>query len=141
MNHLRHCILLAAIATAPASSLAADTLLTPDYLIGSWSLNGKAGCGSPDARYVLFRDNGTVEVGEGNAVARVGFWKIVDDTIVGHTLTAPLEHEEYHPFFQDSYRYEYMAPRVVQTEADAFAVTIGSDIEKQKEQYTLTRCK
>lgn len=141
MNHLRHYVLLAAIAAAPAASLADDATLTPDYLVGSWSLDGKAGCSSANARYVLFRDNGTVEVGQDNEVARVGFWKIADDTIVAHTLVAPQEHEEYHPFFQDNYRYEYIAPRVAKTEPDALTVTVGSDIEKQKSQHILTRCK
>ena len=140
MTHLRHLVFMAAIAVTTAASLADETTVTPDYLVGNWSLDGKAGCGSADARYVLFRDNGTVEVGRGAAVTRVGFWKIVDDTIVAHTLTAPAEHEEYHPFFQSSYRYEHIVPRIGQTEKDTFAVTVGSDIDKQKEHYTLTRC-
>lgn len=123
-----------------AWSHAGDVSVSPEYLRGMWSFDGKTGCGSSNARYVLFRANGTLEVGQGNQVQRVGFWKIVDNSIVANTLTAPNATEEYHPFFRDSYRYEYVAPRVVKMEPDSFAVEMGSDIEKEKRQVMLTRC-
>lgn len=120
-------------------AFAESAALTESYLYGRWSLDGEGGCASPQARYVLFRDNGSVEVGRGNTASRVGFWKIVNgDTIVGHTLSAPLERKEYHPFFRDTYRYEYMSPRVESTRADSFTVTVGSDLDATR--YTLTRC-
>ena len=114
-------------------------LITTDYLQGKWSLDGKDGCTSATSKYVLFRNNGTVEVGLGDQATRVGFWKITDkNTIVGHTLTAPTHHEDYHPFFRDSYRYEYMSPQITSAEQNTFAVSIGSDLEKKT--VTLTRC-
>ena len=119
--------------------VAGNTQISADYLQGKWSLDGKDGCSSDGSKYVLFRDNGTVEVGQGNRVTRVGFWKITnDDTIVGHTLTSPTQHEDYHPFFRDSYRYEYMSPQVVTAEQNTFSVMIGSDLEKKT--VTLVRC-
>ena len=118
---------------------AGNTQISPDYLQGKWSLDGKDGCTSDASKYVLFRNNGTVEVGQGSRVTRVGFWKMTsDNTIVGHTLTSPTHHEDYHPFFRDSYRYEYMSPQVVSAEQDTFSVTIGSDLEKKT--VTLVRC-
>jgi len=125
---------------ATAISAAGTVALTPDYLHGTWSLDGKVGCGSSNARYVQFRNKGTLEVGQGGGVRRVGFWHLIDDVIVANTLTAPNVSEDYHPFFRDSYRYEYVAPRVVHIEADSFAVVIGSDLEKEKQQVMLTRC-
>jgi hypothetical protein len=125
---------------ASAISAVEPVEMTPDYLRGTWSLDGKAGCGSSNARYVMFRNNGTLEVGQGGEVRRVGFWHLVEDAIVANTLTAPNVDADYHPFFRDSYRYEYVAPRVVRTEADSFAVVIGSDLEKEKQQVMLTRC-
>jgi hypothetical protein len=128
------------VALHSAASSAAEFATSPDYFYGVWSLGGKAGCGSSDAEYVLFRSNGTLEVGQGGQVNRVGFWAITNDTIVANTLTAPLKTEESHPFFGESYRYEYVAPTVVSAEQGTFAISIGSDLEKEKRTVTLTRC-
>jgi hypothetical protein len=123
-----------------ATAIAETVPLSAAYLQGIWILDGKEGCKSDAARYVLFRDNGTLEAGRGGLATRVGFWKIVNEnTIVGHTLSAPSQHEEYHPFFRDNYRYEYMSPQVVKAEQDTFTVTVGSDLGK--ESYALIRCK
>ena len=123
-----------------AASLGAELPSSPEYFYGTWSLDGKAGCGSGSAEYVLFRGNGTLEVGRAGRVNRVGFWKIVNDTIVANTLTAPLENEQSQSFFGDSYRYEYVAPRIVSADQNVFVVSIGSDLEKEKRKVTLTRC-
>jgi len=132
--------LMALLALQTSASFGEDVAVSADYLHGTWSLEGKEGCGSSDARYVLFRKNGTLEVGANGQIQRVGFWRIVNDAIVANTLMAPNVTEDYHPFFRDSYRYEYVAPRVVHTEPGALTVVIGSDLEKNKEQVTLTRC-
>jgi len=123
-----------------AASFAGEVTISPEYFHGMWSLGGKAGCGSSNVDYVLFRQNGTLEVGQGGRVHRIGFWTTVNDTLVANTLTAPLETEESHPFFGDSYRYEYVAPKIVGAEQDTFTVSIGSDLEKEKRKATLTRC-
>lgn len=123
-----------------AASVSGEVALRPDYLYGTWSLDGKSGCGSATAEYVLFRKNGTLEVGQGARINRVGFWKLVNDTIVANTLTAPMENGQSHPFFGDSYRYEYVAPKILNADEGAFSVSIGSDLEKEKRMVTLTRC-
>jgi hypothetical protein len=134
-------VLCLALTLPVAVSRAAEATITPDYLQGTWSLDGKTGCGSGDSsHYVLFRNNGTLEVGQAGRVQRVGFWRISGDAIVANTLTAPTTTEEYHPFFGDSYRYEYVAPQVVKVEPGSFAVLIGSDLEKEKREVMLTRC-
>ena len=139
MNYRKLFFTAVVLSFQSAAAFAGDALVSPDYLQGKWGLDGKESCASATSKYVLFRNNGTVEVGRGDQVTRVGFWKITsDNTIVGHTLTAPTHHEDYHPFFRDSYRYEYMSPQVVSTEQDAFSVIIGSDLEKKT--VTLTRC-
>lgn len=123
-----------------AVAIAESVSLSAAYLQGLWSLDGKEGCTSEAARHVLFRDNGTLEISRGKQASRVGFWEIANDnTIIGHTLSAPSQHEEYHPFFRNTYRYEYMSPQVVTVEQDSFTVMVGTDLEK--ENYTLIRCK
>jgi hypothetical protein len=130
--------ILAAVQSAAA--VAGDVVISPEYFHGKWSLAGKAGCDASDADYVLFRKNGTLEVMQGGQINRIGFWKAVNDTIVANTLTAPTETEATYPFFGDSYRYDYVSSKIVNAEQDTFAVSIGSDLEKEKRQATLTRC-
>lgn len=127
-------------ALSGAASFADNAVVSAQYLEGRWSFDGKAGCGSSDARYVVFRNNGTLEVGQGAEVNRLGFWRITDDTIVANTLTKPMERDAYNPFFGTSYRYEYVTPRIVAAGKDTFTVSIGSDVEKEKREVTLTRC-
>jgi hypothetical protein len=128
------------MAVQSAASFAGELVISPEYLNGKWSLTGKAGCGSSNADYVLFRQNGTLEVMQGGRINRIGFWKTVNDTIVANTLTAPIETEETYPFFGDSYRYDYVSSKVVNAEQDTFTVSMGSDLEKEKRKATLTRC-
>ncbi len=122
--------------TAPGREIANS----PEYFYGRWSLAGKAGCGSGNTDYVLFRDNGTLEVRQAGRVNRIGFWKLVNDSIVANTLTAPMETERSYPFFGESYRYEYISSRIAGADQDAFSVSMGSDLEKEKRTATLTRC-
>ena len=55
---------------------AEEVALSADYLEGWWSLDGKEGCNVIDTRYVLFRDNGTVESGRGTVPNGVGEWSV-----------------------------------------------------------------
>ena len=121
-------------------SHAGEITIPADYLYGRWSFDGKAGCGSSEAGYVLIRENGTLEVGRSGQVNRIGFWRVSGDTIVANTLTKPTERDPYNPFFGDTYRYEYVTRRVVKADRDSFTVVMGSDLEKQKRQLVLTRC-
>ncbi|MFZ0470616.1 MAG: hypothetical protein WAL92_16960 [Thiogranum sp.] len=139
MIHTRLAVLVL-LAFQGAASYADEAVVSVQYLEGTWSLDGKAGCGSNDAQIVVFHNNGTLEVARGGEVNRLGFWRVVKNTIVANTLTKPAERENYHPFFGDSYRYEYVTPTIVKAEKDAVTLTIGSDLEKEKREVTLTRC-
>lgn len=139
MIHTRLAVFVV-LAFQGAASFAGEAVVSAQYLEGRWSMDGKAGCGSNDSQIVVFRNNGTLEVARGGEVNRLGFWRVVNDTIVANTLTKPAERENYHPFFGDSYRYEYVTPTIVKAEKDAFTVAIGSDLEKQRREVTLTRC-
>ncbi len=132
-------IAIAVLSFHNAAAVTGGTPLSVDYLLGAWSLDGKEACGSADYRYVQMKKNGTLEVGQGNHVTRVGFWNIMnEDIIVAHTLRAPTQGEEYHPFLRDTFRYERMAAQVLSIEPDAFSISVGSDLDKQG--FTLTRC-
>ncbi|MGD2074222.1 MAG: hypothetical protein PVI91_00145 [Gammaproteobacteria bacterium] len=117
------------------TTLAEEVDLSPDYLAGTWSMAGSEGCGSAD--YVLFRENGTVELGRGKAAGIAGFWELNNDTIILHMLVAPRGGQARHAFYQDSYFYQYRAAQVLQTRADVIEVRVG----EPGEHHTLTRCR
>ena len=136
----RFSLITLALLSLSAVVHAEEVALSADYLEGWWSLDGKEGCNVIDTRYVLFRDNGTVESGRGTVPNVVGYWSVVGDALIGHTLQTPVTREDdWHPFVGKGYRYERMAPRVTRVTQDAFDVELGSDLEMR--QYTLTRCR
>ena len=122
------------------SALAQKVKLSSAHLAGTWSMSGNDSCQSGNAAYVLFRENGTLELGTGKAAGIAGFWELNNDTIILHMLVAPRGGSTRHPFYQDSYFYQYRAAQVLATHADAFDVNVGSQ-QALGEQYTLTRCR
>ena len=132
-----HLALMALLALQIPTALAQEVKLSPAYLAGTWSMSGSEGCGS--ANYVLFRGNRTLEMGTGKAAGITGFWELNKDTIILHMLVAPRGGNSQHPFYQDSYFYQYRAAQVLGVRGDAFDVSVGAQ-PAQGEQYTLTRC-
>ena len=55
-------------------------------------------------------------------------------------LVAPRGGNSPHPFYQDSYFYQYRAAQVLAIRRDSFDVSVGGQ-PAQGEQYTLTRCR
>jgi hypothetical protein len=121
-----------------STSLAQQAELSPAYLAGTWSMGGSEGCGSAD--YVLLRENGTLELGTGKAAGVTGFWELNKDTIILHMLVSPKAADNRHPFYQNTYFYQYRYAQVLTTRADAFDVSVGAQ-QTPGEQYTLTRCR
>ena len=130
--------LLVLLALQIPMSHAQEVELSPAYLAGTWSLSGSEGCGR--ANYVLFRDNRTLELGTGTTADITGFWELNKDAIVLHMLVAPRCGNSPHPFYQDSYFYQYRAAQVLAIRRDSFDVSVGGQ-PAQGEQYTLTRCR
>jgi len=120
------------------ATLAQEARLSPDYLAGTWSLGGSDACGSGD--YVVFRANGTLELGRGKNAGVAGFWELNNDTLILHMLVSPQGEHGLHPFYQSSYFYQYRSARVLDTRADAFDVSVGAQ-QAPGQQYTLSRCR
>lgn len=115
---------------------AQEVNLSPAYLAGTWRIGGSEVCGKAD--YVLFRENGTLELGRGDTAGMAGFWELNNDTIVLHMLVAPRRGRR-HAFYQDSYFYQYRTAQVLATRSDTFEVRVGS-APASGEEYTLARC-
>ena len=133
-----HLALPALIALCLATTLVRAAGLSPAYLAGTWSLAGSEGCGSAD--YVLFRDNGTLEMGRGKTAGMAGFWELNNDTIILHMLVSPQSGHGLHPFYQSSYFYQYRTARVLNAGPDSFAASVGAQ-QAQGQEYTLSRCR
>ena len=130
--------LMALFALQIPAALAQEVKLSPAYLVGTWSMSGGDSCGS--GNYVLFRDNGTLEMGTGKAAGVTGFWELNNDSVILHMLVAPRGGNTQHPFYQDSYFYQYRAAQVLRTSPDTFDVSVGAQ-QAQGGQYSLTRCR
>ena len=131
-------LILLSLQSAPAT--AADAALSAAYLAGRWSESGKEGCSSARAGYVIFRDNRTVEAGNGDVISAVGFWELGDDQVTVHLLVSPSAGGGGgHPFYQQRYYYQYMSPHIISLQQDSFQFThdTGAAAGKTK---TLTRC-
>jgi hypothetical protein len=132
---------LAAIAILTLQSpmtLAREPILSPAHLAGTWSLAGATGCDSDTAGYVVFRDNATLELGTGKKARAAGFWELNNDTVILHMLVSPRAGDNQHPFYQDSYHYQYRAAQIQEVRENRFTASIGLPAEGN--QYTLTRC-
>ena len=119
---------------------AADRVITSDYLLGRWSPEGKAGCASGRATHVVFHANGTLEAGRGRTVSTVGFWNVAKDRVVLHLLVAPSDERDAHPFYQQSYHYQYMAPTVLAVNPNSIEFTKDTGFGAGN-RSTLTRCR
>ena len=119
---------------------AAENAISSDYLLGKWSSGGKAGCASDQATHVVFHDNHTLKAGQGKTVSTVGYWDVAKDRIILHLLVAPSQTQDAHPFFQQSYHYQYMAPTALGVKADSIDFTHDIVIDAGNRK-TLTRCR
>ena len=121
------------------AALADEVQLSPAYLAGTWSLGGDQGCKDGKSDYIVFRDNGTLEAGSGQAARVAGFWELNKDTVILHMLVAPRGGNPEHPFYQGSYFYQYRAAQVLTTRADSFDANVGA--QSGGERHSLTRCR
>jgi len=127
---------LLAVITAGTSAM--DAKVSPDYLQGEWVLGEKQDCKSVNAKYLMMRKNGTLEMREGGLAKMVGFWELDNDNLTLHMLVSPGTSTGENPFYRDSYRYQYVTAKVVETKSDAFGVIIATNVDAGIQ--TLSRC-
>ena len=114
--------------------------ISSDYLIGKWSPAGKAGCMSDKGPYVVFDDSHTLAAGEGKTVNTVGFWDVARDRVVLHLLVSPGRTRDAHPFFKQSYHYQYKAATVMAVSANSFDYSDDISVDARS-RNTMTRCR
>jgi hypothetical protein len=121
-----------------ATSIAANVTLNQEYLGGKWSFDGKEGCNSNAAEYVVFHRNVLMDAGKGAVPKAVGFWSTKDDEIIVHLLVAPQESDTSNVFYRGRYTYSYLTAKVLETRQGAFDMISGTTGDMTKK--TLTKC-
>jgi len=139
MTYIKTVLLVIALMLQAATSLAAEAVLSGDYLLGKWSEGGKQGCTSEIADYVIFHNNRTLEAGHGQTVNAVGFWELREGTVTLHLLISPASGGGGHPFYQKRYYYQYMSPKMLSINSDSFDYTHDTAVQAG-DKRTLTRC-
>ena len=127
--------LCAALIWTPLGVLAAD--LSPDYLKGLWSLEGKDKCGA-DVEYILFADDGTFKTGRLNRIETVGFYRIEDDLIDLHMVgSLALFSDKLSPF-DGQFQYFHMRTLPTSVSDNEFqgVASFGGDLER----FAAARC-
>ena len=135
---IRPFVLMFLFAFFATNGSATEVKVSSEYLEGKWVLGEKQSCGSSEADYLIMRRNGTVEMGQGEAVRILGFWELNNDTLTLHMLVSPKGTKTQNPFYRESYRYQYITAKVLETKPDAFGVIVGANVEAGVQ--TLTRC-
>jgi len=135
---IRPFVLMIFLVFVATGASATGVKVTGDYLQGKWVLGEKQACGSGDADYLVMHNNGTVEMGKGGSAKMVGFWELDNDNLTLHMLVSPKTNVGQNPFYRDSYRYQYVTAKVVETKPDAFGVIVSSNVEAGIQ--TLNRC-
>ena len=139
MTYIKTALFFIVLTLQGTTSLAAEAVLSSDYLQGKWSESGKQGCTSEHAGYVIFHNNRIVEAGHGKTVSAVGFWELGEDTVTLHLLVSPTSGGGGHPFYQKRYYYQYISPKMVSIQSDRFDYTHDTGVQAG-EKRTLTRC-
>jgi hypothetical protein len=66
---------------------AADRV-NPDYLVGTWSLEGTAACESPVAEKIVFDKDQGFRSYRGGRLESAGFWHLGDDYVEFHVVSS-----------------------------------------------------
>jgi hypothetical protein len=135
---IRPFVLMFLLSLIATNGSAAEIKLSSDYLEGKWVLGDKQRCGSSESDYLIMRRNGTVEMGQGGLAKIVGFWALDNDTLTLHMLVSPKSTKDENPFYRESYHYQYITAKVLETKPDAFGVIVGANVEAGMQ--TLSRC-
>jgi hypothetical protein len=114
--------------------------ISPQYLVGLWSLEGEESCGSNDFEFVKFFVDGTFKTGRSGKVESVGFWRLYkeDDDIDLHMVTSLGFFGEAYSDFKGSFSYLDLKALPFSIEKNKFegVASFGGDLER----FSATRC-
>jgi hypothetical protein len=117
------------------------TKVSPEYLVGLWSMEGKEKCESEGFEYVAFFADGTFKTGKRGRVESVGFWRLYeeDDEFDLHMVTSLGFFGEEYAEFKGRFSYldlKALPFSITEDEFDGVA-SFGGDLER----FHAARCK
>lgn len=128
-------VLLMSFGQAPVA-LAQD--VSPDFLVGVWSFQGKENCGVTGAEHIAFLEQGTFELGRKGTVDMVGFWELEDNRIDLHMVGSPYRFDDSLVQVKGQYGYAHLPVFTFDVEENAFDAVVPHEGEVRKR--TAHRC-
>ena len=93
MRRQGYFLLVAALVLVAFESRAADEVLTPELIVGTWVLKNGS-CTDDRAEFVTFRGNGAVESSDKGMLQAAGFWRLADGPIKLNVIASPAFFDE-----------------------------------------------
>ncbi len=93
MRRQGYFLLVAALVLVAFESRAADEVLTPELIVGTWVLKNGS-CTDDQAEFVTFRDNGAVESSNKGMLQATGFWRLADGPVKLNVVASPAFFDE-----------------------------------------------
>jgi hypothetical protein len=118
--------------------VAAQDGLSTEYLKGAWSMDGPAGCTSPELPRIRFEGDGTFSVHVGARADAVGFWSLVGDVLDLHLIAAPQVTGRTVAGVDASYSYGFHQANVSGVQPNEFLTVSGGGPNLGRR--TFTRC-
>lgn len=85
---LKRAVLVLFAAALVTTVAAAAERVTADYLVGTWSLDGKPACGRPDMEHIVFDRDGGFRNYRGGRLQAAGLWHLGNDYIEFHVVSS-----------------------------------------------------
>jgi len=136
---LRSKLIIACVVALTAGVATAADRVTPDYLVGTWSLEGKPACGQPELEHIVIdRDGGFRNYRRGQLQA-AGLWHIGDDYIQFHIVSSAArlnpELKEYEGYFS------MVQIDALETKVEKDRLELAVKAGQKMDHWELDRCK
>ena len=122
-----------------SSGVSAEATLAKDYLLGTWSLEGKDRCQTAGAEHVEFSADDTMTLRRGGPADAVGFFEISGDRLDLHLVASPHRINSALPDYEGRYDYGHLAVFVFDAEQGSFEAIVP--FEDDVRRRTAHRCK
>ena len=136
---LRSTLIIACTAALLAGVASAAERVTPDYLVGTWSLDGKTACGTPNFEHIVFdRDGGFRNYRRGRLLS-AGLWHMGDEYLEFHIVSGAAKHN---PELKEFLGYFSMASiDAMETKVEKNRLELAVKLGDKMAHWELDRCK
>lgn len=131
-------LFLTCAATLLAGVATAADRVTPDYLAGTWSLEGKPACGTPVFEHIVIDRDGSFRNYRRGQLLSAGLWHIGDDYIEFHIVTSAAKHN---PDLKEFLGYFSMVSiDALETKVERNRLELAVKVGDKMDHWILDRC-